>query len=44
VFQDSTLPLIRRPVAALVSAQKVATGVDRIRAHGHALTKTTSAK
>jgi len=44
VFQDSTIPLIRRPaVAALVSAQKVATGVDRIRAHGHALTKTTSA-
>lgn len=37
--------LIKNPeVAALVRAQKVATGVDRIRPHGQPLTNTTSAK
>ncbi|KAG9152684.1 hypothetical protein Leryth_025140 [Lithospermum erythrorhizon] len=37
-------PLNRRPeVAAFESAQNIATGVERIRAHGHALTKTTKA-
>lgn len=38
-------PLIRTPdVAAFVSVQKVTTGVERMRAHGQALTKTTKAK
>lgn len=38
-------PLIRSPVvAAFDSAQYVATGVDRMSAHGHELTKTTKAK
>jgi hypothetical protein len=37
-------PLTRRPIfAALRSAQKVATGVDKTRAQGHALTKSTNA-
>jgi len=37
--------LIRSPeVAALVSAQKVATGVERIRPHGQPLTNTTNAR
>lgn len=38
-------PLIKSPVvAAFDSAQYVATGVDSMSAHGHALTKTTKAR
>lgn len=38
-------PLIRSPVvAALERAQKVATGVESISAHGHALTRRTKAR
>ncbi|PKU63921.1 hypothetical protein MA16_Dca009905 [Dendrobium catenatum] len=37
-------PLTRRPnLAAFKRAQKVATGVESTRAHGHALTRSTSA-
>jgi len=36
--------LMRNPIlAALWSAQKVTTGVDRTSAHGHALTSSTKA-